>query len=104
MNPEVKAAWIAALRSGKYKQGRQALRVGDFFCCLGVLCDVLNDNLWNPHPGSGRSVWGTNSVALSYSTLESIGLTDLDQSELITLNDDIKASFDAIAKFIEDEL
>jgi hypothetical protein len=40
MKPEVKAKWIAALRSGEYKQGRGVLRDGDTFCCLGVLCDL----------------------------------------------------------------
>jgi len=40
MNPEVKELWLAALRSGEYKQGRQRLRTDDEFCCLGVLCDL----------------------------------------------------------------
>jgi hypothetical protein len=46
MNPEVKARWVAALRSGKYAQGAGALRKGDCFCCLGVLCDVLDPDGW----------------------------------------------------------
>ena len=33
--------WISALRSGKYKQGKKKLRVGDSYCCLGVACEVL---------------------------------------------------------------
>lgn len=45
MNPEVKAKWIEALRSGKYKQGEEVLHYktpeGDHkYCCLGVLCDI----------------------------------------------------------------
>lgn len=33
--------WVAALRSGKYKQGQDQLRpTKDTFCCLGVLCDL----------------------------------------------------------------
>ena len=34
--------WVAALRSGKYKQGRKQLfsPMNDSYCCLGVLCDV----------------------------------------------------------------
>lgn len=32
--------WVAALRSGKYEQGKAALKTGDRFCCLGVLCDI----------------------------------------------------------------
>src|SRR3990167_9242979 len=38
--------WIAALRSGKYKQGKGALHQVDRsryhkYCCLGVLCEVV---------------------------------------------------------------
>lgn len=46
MNPEVKQLWLAALRSGEYTQGRNALAKYDYevgemtFCCLGVLCEV----------------------------------------------------------------
>lgn len=40
MNPEAKAAWTTALRSGEYEQGLAALNLGGKFCCLGVLCDI----------------------------------------------------------------
>lgn len=40
MNPEIKAQWVAALRSGEYEQGTGRLHRGDTFCCLGVLCDL----------------------------------------------------------------
>lgn len=48
MNPEVKAEWVAALRSGEYHQGTSALRnvttalenAPATHCCLGVLCDL----------------------------------------------------------------
>lgn len=40
MKPEIKAQWLTALRSGEYKQGTGALRNGNAFCCLGVLCDL----------------------------------------------------------------
>ena len=44
MNEEIKAKWVAALRSGKYKQGKSVLHHetpdGSVFCCLGVLCDL----------------------------------------------------------------
>jgi hypothetical protein len=32
--------WVEALRSGKYRQGRYALRSGNCFCVLGVCADV----------------------------------------------------------------
>lgn len=42
MNKRVKAKWLAALRSGKYKQARGKLRKEENRrCCLGVLCDVF---------------------------------------------------------------
>lgn len=40
MNGEVKAKWIAALRSGEYEQGRNFLREEGSYCCLGVLCEL----------------------------------------------------------------
>lgn len=41
MNQEIKDKWIAALRSGEYIQGKEALRRKDnTFCCIGVLCDI----------------------------------------------------------------
>lgn len=40
--------WVEALRSGKYKQGRGVLRTSNnSFCCLGVLADVYNPELWS---------------------------------------------------------
>lgn len=44
MNKEIKEKWVAALRSGEYKQGKSALKETqdgkDAFCCYGVLCDL----------------------------------------------------------------
>jgi hypothetical protein len=33
--------WIKALRSGEYKQSKNALQSNQGFCCLGVACDVI---------------------------------------------------------------
>jgi hypothetical protein len=49
MNPEIKQKWVDALRSGEYQQGRNSLRNGNGFCCLGVLCDLYskeNNKSW----------------------------------------------------------
>ena len=46
MNDNAKR-WIAALRSGEYAQGKGYLRThDDTFCCLGVLCDVVDPSKW----------------------------------------------------------
>jgi hypothetical protein len=46
LKPEIKEKLITALLSGNYKQGRHTLRTQqDEFCCLGVLCDVIKDDI-----------------------------------------------------------
>jgi hypothetical protein len=47
MKKEIAEQWVAALRSGKYQQGRGALHDGDTFCCLGVLCDLFPGRQWS---------------------------------------------------------
>lgn len=47
MNAEVRRRWLAALRSGEFRQGRGALHQVDgagvaTFCCLGVLCHLAH--------------------------------------------------------------
>lgn len=44
LDPAKKAAWVAALRSGKYRQQDNGnLRDPEGFCCLGVACDIAQD-------------------------------------------------------------
>ena len=46
---DFKAKWIAALRSGKYKQGTGCLRKGDQYCPFGVAVDIhLGPDGWHP--------------------------------------------------------
>lgn len=52
MKPDIKAQWIAALRSGEYEQAhgtlrarlesRESVRETYGYCCLGVLCDLAS--------------------------------------------------------------
>ena len=49
MNKENVKLWVAALRSGKYKQGENYLHITneegeDQYCCLGVACAVAVEN------------------------------------------------------------
>ena len=46
LSPTVKRKWLAALRSGKYKQGDAFLYNKDdnSYCCLGVLCEIEGAN------------------------------------------------------------
>lgn len=48
-NKENMATFIAALRSGEYKQGNSRLNTnGNEFCCLGVACDISRIGSWVP--------------------------------------------------------
>lgn len=66
LNPSTKKAWLRALRSGDYKQGKAALRAligegpnnGECFCCLGVYADVVEPKAWKaPRYGGKCYTW-----------------------------------------------
>ena len=88
LTPELKARWIAALRSGEYTQGRCALNPAPgYYCCLGVLCMVL-----------GRPELLTNY----YEHLrKASGLTNSETDGCVELNDVAQPSFTQIADYIE---
>lgn len=107
MNKEIKDKWVNALRSGNYKQGAGYLKITKknetTFCCLGVLCDVMDipsvklDN-------SRVSSFDGNSATLSLSILQKAGLNEEDQTDLINMNDDQEYTFEKIADYIEEYL
>lgn len=120
MDPIWKERWLEALRSGKYKQGRTALKTerGDkpaTYCCIGVLCQLLADEElleeFPPQTENGRSSFGyegmygmphhsqmMNLVGVSH---WSVGGSDESEGWLPALNDDFKLSFLEIADRIE---
>lgn len=112
--------WLAALRSGQYKQGRIYLEADGKFCCLGVLCHVLHQH---PELGIEMDRFVIPDAATTYSTptrpgcrshvpdsiAYEIGLLPKTPSEvhlafeamLRDLNDIKGASFAEIAQVIE---
>jgi hypothetical protein len=91
MDAELKAKWIAALRSGEYPQGRMSLRDGaNRHCCLGVLCAVAGRDL---DPAYIDDNYDFAETALSKPAAD----------DLIAMNDDGK-SFAEIADYIEQKL
>lgn len=119
MNPEIKAKWIEALRSGNYAQTRDGvLYDGEGYCCLGVLCDVVG---LKPEYNEERDHWYVHDKGLrDYEVLpehlaERLGLTicgDLPEkvwfdgkefADLAHLNDR-GADFNFIADVIEKQL
>ena len=126
MKTAIAKRWVKALKSGKYKQGKQYLRKGDKYCCLGVLCDLYlidNDKKWEPEPLYDRGYMCEEGYGnLPPEVMEWAGLPDAtsvsDQvvmhhreegdtyDEVITLveaNDREGYDFEQIAKLIETE-
>jgi hypothetical protein len=77
MNKEWKAKWVKALRSGKYRQGRTRLYDGKFYCCLGVLKELIE-----PHKAISM-----NQKMLSRQLLRKVGLLHGEQRRLADMND-----------------
>lgn len=91
MNADLKAAWIAALRSGDYQQTTGILRDKDGFCCLGVACIVGGQEL-TQNPQNQNEL---------YDWLIEEGIPTLD---LWAMNDTRRKTFLEIADYIEENL
>jgi hypothetical protein len=112
MNPEIRARWTAALRSGDYSQGRDTLRRDDLFCCLGVLCDLaVKDGAVTGKPhGDGRWAYSGTATVLPRAVQEWAALETCDPliavpgrvpASLTELNDDENWTFARIADAID---
>lgn len=125
MDREIGLKWVAALRSGEYKQSMLYLQDCLGFCCLGVLCDVHAKETGAGHwthsddsCGKVRSYITGNQIADDIppaNVLEWAGLIGLDVEvfnedgeprpiEFVTLNDQKGWSFAQIADAIEARL
>jgi len=67
MDPGIRAAWVAALRSGEYQQGKANLRAADnTYCCLGVLCELAVQagvaRAWRAKAGDRWLYYGTSHL------------------------------------------
>lgn len=102
MNKKYKASWVAALRSGKFKQGTVYLEsVRGEFCCLGVLCKVSGVPRKDDNPSVS---YGGLSCSLSVDLGAEFGLSNEVQSKLIHMNDSVRSPFSHIADYIEENL
>jgi len=104
MNPRIQKLWIAALNSGNYVQGHNRLRestqAGDYsWCCLGVLCDLYEQEHDN-HDAFGDVSYPSGDV-MAWADL---GLTESrDYAEMndgAAVNGHEKQSFETIAEAI----
>jgi hypothetical protein len=116
MKKDIKDIWVTALRSGKYEQGKEALRrSNDKFCCLGVLCDLFQKE-------TGRAEWEGGGIYYKMDNEAAYLISDVTEwsgmqstdgrfmyedkgisimNTLATLNDNGK-SFEEIANVIEE--
>lgn len=56
MDVQLKEQWVNALRSGDYGQSQKILRDPEdenAYCCLGVLCDLIDPDGWSYHEKFG---------------------------------------------------
>lgn len=97
--------WIAALRSGRYRQTTGTLVTGpnhrSAYCCLGVggrVCGVRNRAMGDVSILVNAPDELPPSVRRAGALL---GLTPADQSKLTTMNDVQRCSFEQIADYIE---
>lgn len=116
LDPEFKAKWIEALRSGKYKQGKGRLYTFNnnnnesTYCCLGVaglVCGLSNETL------DGYYSYGERCSNNRYESFEPIEIpvqliyrhnkTSIAR-ELWTMNDIDERTFEQIADWIEENL
>jgi hypothetical protein len=107
LDQNIKIKWVSALRSGKYQQGKGVLRSSDnTYCCLGVLCDILNPEKWKYQKCNlhiSMMGWSGETSKLPLPTLGEVEMNELEMNELICMND-VGQSFAEIADFIEEKL
>lgn len=114
MDNNLKEKWVAALRSGKYRQGHRVLNdsVTKEYCCLGVLCEVVGIEKKqvtqqgiiyyfppNEYERSALDGWHISTIPNN-----AFGITKVQKYILINMNDRHKKSFEDIAKWIEENL
>lgn len=104
MNPSIKEKWVAALRSGNYKQTQERLRDESGHCCLGVLCEVFDPTRWLPDGSNYYEYQGDPSdINLPYTVKYEVGINSDNEDTLMEMNDSGK-TFTEIADFIEKEM
>ena len=104
MDKEIKAQWLKALRSGAYQQTRGRLKDLDGYCCLGVLCDILQPELWVEEEVGKFSMQNFVGVLPSDVRHKADIPGDGSTGKLMGMNDQDKLSFDEISDWIEENL
>jgi hypothetical protein len=103
MDKEWKEKWVAALRSGEYKQIQGFLHTEGGFCCLGVLTDIV-DPQWQESSLNVLRDSESGSIGTLPSRIRRItNLGDTYVDELTEMNDS-GHTFEKIATYVEENL
>lgn len=106
-------AWLDALKSGNYQQGRFDLRPdADHYCCLGVACDVIDPGDWifgvdseEAEDEDPKYTWDGEDAHLKVISRGHVGITMDQEAILIRLNDQHhEVTFTDIAEIVEKNL
>lgn len=105
---EIRARWVKALRSGEYLQTQGQLRDSEGFCCLGVLCDLVQEDISGWWDGEEFLTQDDEEhhTSLPRSVMDLVGIADDEgmfrtRSGGLALMNDGDSSFEQIADLIE---
>ena len=110
MNSTVAKLWVDALKSGKYKKGKNKLNNSNkTFCCLGVLCElaiangielekIVNDDI--------KSIkYDDSTIYLPLKVIGWAGMRSksgiIDKSQSLVLLNDMNGTFNEVIEAIE---
>lgn len=96
--------WLAALRSGKYKQSKEVLQSIDGYCCLGVACKVLIPKSKMTFNGKSGLMSGSMPVTQEFAPDWLVQINGYLPTRLTNLNDIDNYTFSQIADYVEKEL
>jgi hypothetical protein len=112
MDKALKAKWVKALRSGRYKQAEGVLRLSATdpdtdktthkYCCLGVLAQIIDPKGWTNENTHKIGKIGEEGTSLR----PFCGIRSEQQSTLINMNDtgdDFKTIADYIEKNVKED-
>ena len=113
---QLRKDWIAALRSGDYRQGICWLKDQNTYCCLGVLCDISGLGVWRDFtdnsPDSSYETENESDFGCLPSKIAKLAGIDTNHivfykgkpCTLTELNDQARLNFNQIADLLEDQL
>lgn len=107
MNPEIKAQWVAALRSGEYKKIEGRLGTPSGNCANGVLCErAVSAGVATRRDGEFVYEYDGRIALMPVSVLEWAGLTVSEAYDVADMNDagDEDAGWGEVVDWIEEHL